>query len=110
MSDLESGVAEQRSQRKALAAAVPKVLYRRYELVRKRRGSAVAWTATGTCSACHIAISPMMFQKLRRGEELDQCPSCQRILYFREEPPVEEPSTGVEAQPVDGASESGTHA
>jgi hypothetical protein len=28
----------------------------------------------------------MMFQKLRRGEDFDQCPSCQRILYFRQEP------------------------
>ena len=83
---LETAVAAEREQRKELVKAVPPVLYRRYEMVRKRRGSAVAYTFGGTCSACHIAISPMMFQKLRRGEDFDQCPSCQRILYFRTEP------------------------
>lgn len=82
---LEKEVAQGREQRKELVKAVPPALYRRYELVRKRRGSAVAWTFQGTCSACHISISPMMFQRLRRGEDFEQCPSCQRILYYREE-------------------------
>jgi predicted nucleic acid-binding Zn-ribbon protein len=86
LGELEANVAAEREQRKELVKAVPPALYRRYELVRKRRGSAVAYTYGGTCSACHISISPMMFQKLRRGEDFDQCPSCQRILYFRPEP------------------------
>jgi predicted nucleic acid-binding Zn-ribbon protein len=82
---LERDVSRERELRKELVKAVPPVLYRRYELVRKRRGSAVAFTFQGTCSACHISLSPMAFQKLRRGEDFDQCPSCQRILYYREE-------------------------
>jgi predicted nucleic acid-binding Zn-ribbon protein len=95
LGELEEGVAREREQRKELVKAVPPTLYRRYEMVRKRRGSAVAYTYGGTCSACHIAISPMMFQKLRRGEDFDQCPSCQRILYFRVDPlPEDESSEG----------------
>jgi uncharacterized protein len=86
LGSLEIAVAKERDQRKELVKLVPPVLYRRYEMVRKRRGSAVAYTYGGTCSACHMAINPMMFQKLRRGEDFDQCPSCQRILYFRTEP------------------------
>jgi predicted nucleic acid-binding Zn-ribbon protein len=102
---LERGVAAEREQRKELVKAVPPVLYRRYEMVRKRRGSAVAWTFQGTCSACHISISPMMFQKLRRGEDFDQCPSCQRILYYREERPVEE--AGTEAASAEAEAQTG---
>jgi predicted nucleic acid-binding Zn-ribbon protein len=83
---LEKDLSVVREQRKELVKAVPPALYRRYEMIRKRRGSALAWTFHGTCSACHISLSPMMFQKLRRGEDFDQCPSCQRILYYREEP------------------------
>lgn len=83
---LEKQVAAEREQRKELVKAVLPVLYRRYELVRKRRGSAVAFTFQGTCSECHMSLSPMIFQRLRRGEDFDQCPSCQRILYFREDP------------------------
>jgi len=86
LDSLERDVSVIREQRKELVKAVPPALYRRYELVRKRRGSAVAWTFQGgTCSACHIQLAPMVFQRLRRGEDFDQCPSCQRILYYREQ-------------------------
>ncbi|HYQ16108.1 MAG TPA: C4-type zinc ribbon domain-containing protein [Polyangiaceae bacterium] len=75
---------DERSQRRLeLVKAVPPQLYRRYELVRSRRGTAVAYTHTGVCSACNIHLPPMLFQQLKRGEELGQCPSCNRILYFR---------------------------
>ena len=68
-------------------------LYRRYELIRKRRGTALAWTSDGTCSACHIRLAPMLFQKLLREDEFGQCPSCNRILYFRA---VSQPATETE--------------
>jgi predicted nucleic acid-binding Zn-ribbon protein len=84
LGSLETEVSAEREKRKELVKAVPPALYRRYEMIRKRRGSALAWTFQGTCSACHISLSPMAFQKLRRGEDFDQCPSCQRILYYRE--------------------------
>lgn len=75
---------DERSQlRVELVKAVPPPLYRRYELVRSRRGTALAYTSTGVCSACNIHLPPMLFQQLKRGEALGQCPSCNRILYFR---------------------------
>jgi predicted nucleic acid-binding Zn-ribbon protein len=55
---------------------------RRYEQVRKRKGSAIAKTIDGTCLACHMRLPPMLFQKLLRGEVFEQCPSCARILYY----------------------------
>jgi predicted nucleic acid-binding Zn-ribbon protein len=66
-----------------LVKAVPPQLYRRYELVRSRRGTALAYTHTGICSACNMHLPPMLFQQLKRGDELGQCPSCNRIMYFR---------------------------
>lgn len=92
LDSLEREVSAERERRKELVKLVPPVLYRRYEMVRKRRGSAVAYTFQGTCSACHISLSPMMFQRMRRGEDFDQCPSCQRILYYREDPPPHDPA------------------
>jgi predicted nucleic acid-binding Zn-ribbon protein len=82
--DVEQQIASRETTRKELIQGVPPVLYRKYELVRKRRGNALAFTVEGTCSACHIALPPMLFQQVRRGLEFDQCPSCHRILYFRE--------------------------
>lgn len=82
---LQTSVQAQRDRRAKLVKVVPPVLYRRYEMIRKRRGTALAWTSNGTCSECHISIAPMAFQALRQGADFDRCPSCQRILYFRPE-------------------------
>lgn len=79
----ERALAEKLSARAELVKRVEPALYRRYELVRKRKGNAIAHTTNGTCSACHIAVQPMLFQKLLRSDEFGQCPSCARILYYR---------------------------
>ena len=78
------GAFDERSQRRLeLVKAVPPQLYRKYELIRSRRGTALAYTHSGICSACNMHLPPMLFQQLKRGEELGQCPSCNRIMYFR---------------------------
>ncbi len=79
----EAVVAEKEAVRKGLVANVPPVLYRRYELIRGRRGTAITSTTDGTCSACHMRLPPMLFQELTRENKFEQCPSCNRILYYR---------------------------
>lgn len=83
LAEVESQLEHKRGLRKQLVAGVPPALFRRYELVRKRKGTAVAYTREGTCSECHMLLPPMLYQQLRRREEFGQCPSCHRILYFR---------------------------
>lgn len=97
MGQLEIKAREARAKREGFVKQVPPVLYRRYEMIRKRRGSGLCYTTAGTCSACHISLSPMLFQQLRRGEGFDQCPSCNRILYFRAEPPEQDTPAETEA-------------
>lgn len=82
----EAVVAEKEAIRKGLVANVPPVLYRRYELIRGRRGTAISSTTDGTCSACHMRLPPMLFQELTRENKFEQCPSCNRILYYRPAP------------------------
>ena len=90
LAEAEKAVAERQAKRDALAKGLEAALYRRYELVRKRRGNAIAHTvAGGTCSACHIQIPPMQFQQLVRSQAFGQCPSCARILYYRAPSPGE---------------------
>jgi predicted nucleic acid-binding Zn-ribbon protein len=79
--EVEAGA--KRKARIALVEKVTPVLYRRYEAIRKRRDSSIAYVTDGTCSQCHMRIPPMMFQKMSRGDDFDQCPSCARILYYK---------------------------
>jgi predicted nucleic acid-binding Zn-ribbon protein len=85
LAETEKALAEKSAERAVIIKRVDAQLYRRYEMIRKRKGTAIASTSNGTCSACHMQLQPMLFQKLLRGDEFGQCPSCNRILYFQPE-------------------------
>ncbi len=79
---LETSYAERNSGREALSKKLPPQLFRRYEMLRAKRGSAIAQTQDGTCKACNMALPPQLFHRLRREPMIEQCPSCNRIIYF----------------------------
>lgn len=82
VSEIETQRASRQTDRDAAAKKLPAQLYRRYELVRNKRGTGIAQTSDGTCKACNMALPPQLFHRLRREPMLDQCPSCNRIIYF----------------------------
>ncbi len=83
ISELETERSKVLLGREDVAAKLPRNLVRRYDQIRERRGSGVAFAEEGHCLACRIALAPQMFIELQRGEELLQCPSCVRILIYR---------------------------
>ena len=88
---IEEGKAQgKRTEREAAIKALPPQLYRRYETIRSKRSTALARTTDGTCKACHMSLPPQLFHRLRREPTLDQCPSCNRLIYFA---PPEAPAT-----------------
>jgi uncharacterized protein len=93
---LEIAIGEREQLRKGFVAKIRPQTYRRYEMIRKRKGSAIAHTTDGTCSACHISIPPMQFQQLMHRSDFDLCPNCNRLLYFKAPTSIPlEDSTGV---------------
>lgn len=83
LADIQKSVDEKRSAREKHVREVQPQLYRRYEMIRKRKGNAIAWTTDGDCSACHMRLPPMVFQQLMQRTDFGQCPSCHRILFYR---------------------------
>jgi uncharacterized protein len=54
-----------------------------FELVASRRnGIAVAEARDGICTICHVRMRPQVFNTVRRNEQIVQCDSCNRFLYF----------------------------
>jgi predicted nucleic acid-binding Zn-ribbon protein len=75
-----AGVSQERS---AIVAAMDPRVLSLFELVSKRRnGVAVAEARDGICTICHVRLRPQVFNTVRRNEEIVQCDSCNRILYF----------------------------
>jgi uncharacterized protein len=85
--ELEARLAEQLEKKEKALSGLSRSIRGRYETVSKRKGSGVAMAIDGTCSACHIEISPMIYQEIMRLQELFSCPSCHRILYYSETAP-----------------------
>jgi predicted nucleic acid-binding Zn-ribbon protein len=101
MGELEADKAARSADRARVVGKLPVALYRRYETIRSRRPVAIAKTTDGTCLGCHMSVPPMMFQKMRRQQEFEQCPNCRRILYYAPADggpqggdPQEEPGSG----------------
>jgi predicted nucleic acid-binding Zn-ribbon protein len=79
---LESDRQQKGGGREMIVKRLPPVLFRRYEMIRGRRGSAIAQTTDGTCNRCNMALPPQLYHRLRREPLIEQCPSCNRIIYF----------------------------
>ena len=52
------------------------------QLLKQRKGVAVARMSNEMCEACHVRMRPHIAQQIRRNDTIVQCDSCQRILYF----------------------------
>lgn len=69
-----------------LHQGLPAHLLKRYDFIRQRRnGTAVAPVRDGVCMGCNMNILPQQFIDLQKGNEILQCPHCQRILYWFED-------------------------
>ena len=82
--DISSNVGEAEAKARAKSAerdlaikALPPQLFRRYDMIRSKRGTAIAQTTDGTCKACHMSLPPQLFHRLRREPTLEQCPVVQ---------------------------------
>ena len=70
------------------AAQIDAALLRKYEMLRKRRhGIAITNVDAEVCQGCHMKLPPQQYNLLLRGDSIHECPSCQRIVYYR--PPQE---------------------
>jgi len=82
LTDVEERKRIKVAERIAALKGLPPVLYRRYEMIRGKKGVGIAQTTDGTCKACNMALPPQLFHSLRREPMIEQCPSCQRLIYF----------------------------
>ncbi len=73
------------SKRGKLAEELQGSHLKRYNmLLKKRDGIAVVPTIEAVCQGCFMMVPPQQFNEIRKGNKMNLCPNCQRILYFKE--------------------------
>jgi predicted nucleic acid-binding Zn-ribbon protein len=105
-SGLEAKVAELVAERTRVATGLDKSTFSKYEqLLKGRRGVAIARMEGELCTACHIAMRPAVAARVRKNEELLTCDNCQRILYYVPPPAAPAPdASSPDPGPVPSAS------
>ncbi|MDK9706296.1 MAG: C4-type zinc ribbon domain-containing protein [Desulforhopalus sp.] len=80
---INKGKREKDSQRGDQATKIKAPTLKKYDTLRLRRnGVAVVNVVDGVCQGCYMAIPPQLFNRLLRGDELFDCPTCQRMIHY----------------------------
>ena len=80
---IEQDLAQLAHERAHEARELDAALLAKYaQLLKQRKGVAVAKMTGDICEACHVRLRPHVAQQIRRNDAIVQCDSCQRILYF----------------------------
>jgi predicted nucleic acid-binding Zn-ribbon protein len=83
LAELESSLARISAQRADLVKQLDASVLATFELVlRRRNGVAVAQAREGICTVCHVRLRPQLFNTVMRNDQIMQCDSCHRILYY----------------------------
>jgi predicted nucleic acid-binding Zn-ribbon protein len=81
--ELKAQVEKLRGERGAVVGGLAPAVMSLFERIsKKNNGVAMAEARDGICTLCHVRIRPQVFNTVRRNEEIVQCDSCQRVLYF----------------------------
>jgi hypothetical protein len=84
IAEFDAQIAEERKLREVAAARVRPDVLKKYSAIRMRRGLAMAPVKNGTCQGCNMNIPPQLYNVLQRGQTIETCPSCHRIIYWEE--------------------------
>ena len=76
------------AERDAVAASVPEDALALYTRIARQRGTGVAEARDGMCDACHVRMRLQIWVEVKKNEQLLQCESCSRVLYYEPPPPT----------------------
>ena len=80
---INKGKKDKDGQRGEQAMQIKTSTLRKYDTLRQRRnGLAVVNVVDGVCQGCFMSLPPQLFNRLLRGDELLDCPTCQRMIHF----------------------------
>jgi predicted nucleic acid-binding Zn-ribbon protein len=77
--EVENRLSELHEERTAMASDIARQALELYEIIRSRKGQAVAKIEQGRCQGCRLNLAVNELQRARAGD-LIQCSSCGRIL------------------------------
>lgn len=82
LAEFDRETARLRSERDAEAKAIRPDVMKKYNAIKMKRGLAVVAVHNGTCRGCNMNIPPQLYNILQRGNSIEVCPTCNRVIYW----------------------------
>jgi predicted nucleic acid-binding Zn-ribbon protein len=80
---INKGKKKKDTKRNDQAGKIKKSLLRKYDTLRQHRnGLAVVNVVDGVCQGCFMSLPPQRYNMLLKGDEIFDCPTCQRLNYY----------------------------
>jgi uncharacterized protein len=92
LQEIEAERGEKARARDEIAKKLPSSILRKYDQIRAKRLSGAARLEGGRCKACNMSIPPQLAQRIARADVLEQCPSCNRLLFVEAQNPTPPPT------------------
>jgi len=84
--ELDKEVQSLNEKRGQLSPNLDEDLLRRYNGLRSHlKGRVVVPVIDGVCQECHLGIPPQQYNELIKGDSMQSCPHCSRIIYWGED-------------------------
>ncbi|MBT8369161.1 MAG: hypothetical protein KJP23_31085 [Deltaproteobacteria bacterium] len=83
----EKTIVELESDRSQIAAGLDTAIIEIYNRVKAKQidGVAIAAVVDAVCQGCNMNIPPQTYNELQRRDSLKYCPSCDRIIYWKDQ-------------------------
>jgi uncharacterized protein len=72
-------------EKEKITQSIDRDFLKKYEMVRRARGNALAEVHNGSCTGCHMSIPAQLAITVLKQEEMVTCPNCLRMLYVKPE-------------------------
>jgi predicted nucleic acid-binding Zn-ribbon protein len=82
MAEFDAQIVEERKLREVAAGRVRPDVMKKYSTIRMRRGLALVPVHNGTCRGCNMNIPPQIYNTIQRGNSIELCGNCNRIIYW----------------------------
>jgi predicted nucleic acid-binding Zn-ribbon protein len=66
------------------------ILFKFERIIRSKSGLGIVPIVKGVCTGCHMILAGQFVNDVRRGDKIQFCPHCSRILYYEDQGGPEE--------------------
>ena len=75
------------AQWKTLSESIDAELLHTFNRIKANQTNKIGIVAVSSsvCQGCHMNIPPQLYNELQRGDKLQRCPICERIIYWKDQ-------------------------